>query len=76
MNQQELQSGYKRFFAKDPVGREFLKNLDLFIETHIDRAENNPNEARDHMQRSAGIREIANHIQMIISPKKKETPIS
>lgn len=72
-NPETIRSAYKTFFTSEP-GKHFITTLNVFMSEHITRAENEPELARDHMQRCAGIREIVNHIQTVIQPKKEGKP--
>ena len=65
---------YKKFFTKDEAGKHFIQSISSLIDTNHRKAESNPEHAHTFSQRSAGAREVVNHINtMITEPKKGAT---
>lgn len=65
---------YRDFFIESPEGQQFVKSLLALIDSNHEKGENEPELARDYMQRAKGIREVLAHIQVItaVSGKKRE----
>lgn len=57
---------YKQFF-ESPAGIEFLTTVTGMIDTNHEKAENDPEHSRDHMQRAKGNREVLNVIKSILA---------
>ena len=71
MNPKELQAAYVTFFQESEAGSHFFKQLDLLINRNHEEAENNPDAARDYMQRAKGLREVIAHINSTTAGVKK-----
>lgn len=66
----KLKSAYRNFFIKSEEGKEFMESLKKLIESEHEKAEKNPELARDHAQRAKGIREVLDHITIVCTERK------
>lgn len=53
---------YRDFFVDSQAGSDLLKSIQKLITVEHTKAENEPDLARDHVQRAKGIREVINLI--------------
>lgn len=70
MNPDEQKRAYQAFFLNNEAGRELYKHLHELIEREHRDAENDPDHARDFVQRAAGVRGIISHIQSVTAEGK------
>lgn len=74
MTADDKRIAYHNFFVKSEAGTEFIEKVyGLIIDEH-DKAEKNPELARDHTQRAKGVRLVKEHIDIVMSERRK--PIS
>jgi hypothetical protein len=59
-----------KFFFQSPAGVEFMKFLDIALDSNHTSAENEPDNARDYMQRAKGVRQVMNYIQSVMAGKE------
>lgn len=57
---------YITFFAS-PAGIELLTTISSLIDSNHQKAENDPNLARDFVQRAKGVRDVQNVIKSMIA---------
>lgn len=62
---------YRNFFKDSPAGQHFMEQLDRLIESSHQKAEDEPESARDHMQRAKGKREVVGLINSLMTEAKK-----
>lgn len=74
MNPNDQRKAYQNFFLKTEPGAAFVAELDRLITDCHSKAENEPELARDHVQRAKGIRMIKNHLDSVMAERGK--PIS
>lgn len=60
---------YEVFF-KSPAGLQCLTSINALIDSNHQQGEDNPDLARDYMQRAKGNREVLNHITSMINNTK------
>ncbi len=65
----ELGAGYRAFFESKP-GEELLKFIEDVIVSSHEKAEKEPELARDYVQRAKGSREVLEHINSILAERK------
>jgi hypothetical protein len=70
VDQKELQEAYKGFFDTDK-GKMFLTQLETMINLNHKSAEDDPEFARDHVQRAKGNRQVLDHIKIVLGGVKK-----
>lgn len=75
MNSDQLKKAYEQFFVKSEAGKYFMTEVNRLITTNHESAEDKPELSRDHVQRAKGMRDIANHIQSVMTEVKKGKPI-
>lgn len=71
MNADELRKAYQAFFIKSEAGKEFVASVLKVISTNHGNAENEPDHARDYVQRAKGARQILDHIASVTAEKKE-----
>lgn len=71
MRQDELIYPYDQFFNKSEEGKYFVDYVKSFIDGQHDKAENDPDHARDYAQSARGAREILNHISSVTTITKR-----
>lgn len=76
MKHEELAKAYEHFFVKSEAGNHFMAEINRLLDDNHKEAENKPELARDCMQRAKGIRDLANHIQSVMTEVKKGPRIS
>ena len=62
---------YELFFKESASGQDFVAELIRLIAENHQKAEDQPNSARDFAQRAKGVREVLSHIQSVMTPVKK-----
>lgn len=67
----QLQSAYSAFFEKSEAGQHFMLELARLLKDKHLKAEDDPDHSLAFTQQAKGLREISNHIQIIISDTKK-----
>lgn len=67
----EVRAEYKRFFHETEAGRYFLDEIARLRATNHQKAENDPELARDFMQRAKGNTEVTDHISSVLTDIKK-----
>lgn len=65
MNQEQLIKPYQAFFTDNEAGKYFVTELYRLIDVAHKEAEDNPESARDCVQRAKGIREVLSHITSV-----------
>jgi hypothetical protein len=65
----QYQGEYETFF-KSPAGLQCLTTISALIDSNHQQAENQPDNARDFMQRAKGNREVLNHINSVLNSGK------
>ena len=65
-----MNEAYRAFFQKSEHSREFMVTLEKRILANHDKAESEPENARDYSQRAKGIKEIKHHILSVTASKK------
>lgn len=68
----EKRRRYQAFFQGDEVGKGFMAKLQSLIEANYTRGENDPNLARDYLQRAKGVREVIEHIQSLTAERSQD----
>lgn len=71
MKREALAEAYRKFFVESEAGQEFMKEVHRLIDHNHEKAEDNPELSRDHMQRAKGNREVLAHIQSVGTEVKK-----
>lgn len=71
MDSKELKRAYEGFFAKSEAGKHFVASVVSIIADNHEKAENDPERARDHVQRAKGAREVIEHIHSVQGGAKK-----
>jgi len=69
----EKRNAYQQFFLKNEAGREFMSRVAGLIASNHDKAEKEPDLARDYVQRAKGNREIIEHIQSLVADRSRVT---
>ena len=72
MDRDQKRQAYEAFFVKSEAGKEFINSLSQLKARNYVAAEENPDSARDLLQRNRGITEVINVIQTVITKPKKE----
>ena len=67
----EVKKEYQSFFLESVAGQHFVEHLQKLIDIQHRSAENEPELARDYVQRAKGIREVISHIQSVTAKPKK-----
>lgn len=70
LKREDLSNAYKHFFATEAGKHLHTEMTRLLVDNHK-KAEDNPEGARDFVQRACGIREILNHINSVSLEIKK-----
>jgi hypothetical protein len=65
-----LRDAYRNYFLKSEPGRYFMEQLDKQLDDNHRAAENDPELARDYVQRAKGIREIQVHIESVSAERR------
>ena len=68
-----MSNPYRSFFIEHPKGKEFMQALDELIASKHRDAENDPDHARDHVQRAKGVREVTSLINSLSAEESKAT---
>lgn len=71
MTQEEMAKAYQQFFTKTEPGKQFIDMMNRLIADAHERAENDPELARDHVQRAKGVREVVNLLNSLMAIPKK-----
>lgn len=71
MNADDLRKAYQGFFVKSEAGNHFMSEVVRLIVDEHERAEKNPELARDHTQRAKGVRLIKSHIDSVLAERSK-----
>ena len=66
-----LPDAYTQFFIKSEEGQYFLGQMNALIANNHEKAEDNPESARDFTQRAKGVREVLAHIRVTTTKPKK-----
>jgi hypothetical protein len=61
---------YNSFF-RAKGGEHFMKIMTEIIASNHIKAEENPENARDYVQRAKGVREVVDHVQSVLGSKEK-----
>lgn len=77
MKPDALRNAYEAFFVKSEAGRFFVAELDRQIAANHDKAEIQPEQARDFVQRAKGVRDVRTHIDSVVIEirKGRATPV-
>jgi hypothetical protein len=62
MKPNEIRTTYTTFFKESDAGEHFTNFINDSIERNHIKAEEDPDNARDYMQRAKGLREVLSHI--------------
>lgn len=62
---------YKDFFVNSEAGNACVAEIKRLIDVNHKKAEDDPEKARDYMQRAKGNREVLDHIQNVMIEVKK-----
>lgn len=66
-----LNKAYDHFFRNEG-GEHLMQVITEIITTNHLRAEKEPENARDYVQRAKGAREVLDHIQSVLASKEKQ----
>lgn len=61
---------YNQFFVKNEHGQEFVKWVNTELTTAHEKAEKDPDHARDYTMEAKAYREILNHIQSVTTARR------
>lgn len=67
----ELKSAYEAFFIKHEAGKHFMETVLQIIADEHTKAEDNPELARDYVQRAKGVKEVIAHINSVMAGGRK-----
>lgn len=71
MTLEDKRRAYQSFFLKAEAGKEFILKIHEFINTNHQKAEQEPEMARDYVQRAKGSREVIEHIQSLTADRRQ-----
>jgi hypothetical protein len=63
MKREDIKRAYDQFFNKTDAGKYFIEYVNSYVAGQHDKAEDNPELARDFTQSAKGAREIMKHIR-------------
>lgn len=67
-----MANAYRNFFVDSQAGEDFVKKLNQLIDSNHRKGEDEPERARDYMQRAKGIREVVSQINSLCVVTKKQ----
>lgn len=67
----ELKSAYEAFFIKHEAGQHFMDSVLEIVASNHTKAEDDPELARDYVQRAKGVKEVIAHINSVMAGGKK-----
>lgn len=70
----QLKADYGAFFVKNASGKHFMSVISKVIVDNHEKAEDNPELSRDHVQRAKGAREVLLHITNVLNTEKGGKP--
>jgi hypothetical protein len=67
-----MTNAYREFFKGSQAGEDFVAKLNQLIDSNHKKGEDEPEMARDYMQRAKGIREVLNQVNALCVVTKKQ----
>lgn len=65
-------NAYRDFFMHSPDGAHFVAKLNQLIDSNHKKGEDEPERARDYMQRAKGIREVLDQVNVLCVVTKRQ----